>query len=66
MRRSEELIECLGKKELYEKLDSKKPKNTEEDEMLKHQASQSLTALLKKLLGKWSTLPLPLFYYFAL
>lgn len=51
MRRSEELIECLGKKELYEKLESKKPKNTEEDEMLKHKASQSLTKLLKRLLG---------------
>jgi hypothetical protein len=29
MARGEELIECLGKKELYLKLDSKKPKNTE-------------------------------------
>jgi uncharacterized coiled-coil DUF342 family protein len=31
MARGEGLIECLGKKELFLKLDAKKPKNTEED-----------------------------------
>ena len=52
MSRGEELIECLSKKELYIKLEQKKPKNTEEDEMLKRQASRSLTSIIKKILGK--------------
>lgn len=46
------MIECLSKKELYIKLELKKPKNTEEDEILKRQASRSLTSIIKKILGK--------------
>lgn len=50
MERGEELIECLSKKELFLKLDAKKPKFTVEDEILKQEASQSLTGVIKRLL----------------
>ncbi len=47
MQRGEELIECLSKKELYQKLEAKRPETTKEDELLKQEASRSLTAVIK-------------------
>lgn len=50
MSRGESLIECLGKKELFLKLDAKKPKYTEQDEKLKQEASRSLVNVIDKFL----------------
>jgi hypothetical protein len=52
MQRGEELIECLSKKELYQKLEAKRPETTKEDELLKQQASRSLTEVIKGLLNQ--------------
>lgn len=43
----------MGKKELFLKLDNKKPKYTEQDEKLKQLAGQSLARVIDKFLTEW-------------